>query len=47
VNDRFSKMMDERLERTLGELKDKNVPFERTNDSDACTYCDFKMICGR
>ena len=47
VNDRFSKMMDERLERTLGELKDKNVPFERTNDADACTYCDFKMICGR
>ena len=47
VNDRFSKMMDERLERTLGELKDKNVPFERTNDADACTYCDFKSICGR
>ena len=43
----FSRLMDERLEGLLKELKDKDVPFERTGDADACRFCDFKMICGR
>ena len=46
-NERFCRMMDDRLERLLSELKDRNVPFVRTKDADACSYCDFKMICGR
>ncbi len=45
--ERFSRLMDERLERLLAELKDRNVPFERTKEVDACRFCDFKMICGR
>lgn len=43
----FSRLMDERLEKLLGELRDKNRPFERTKEEDACRFCDFKMICGR
>lgn len=43
----FSRLMDERLEGLLKELKDKDVPFERTGEADACRFCDFKMICGR
>lgn len=46
-NPKFSGMMDERLERLVAEMKDRNVPFERTGDKDACAFCDFKMICGR
>ena len=46
-NVKFSGMMDERLERIIAELKDMDVPFERTNDKDTCAFCDFKMICGR
>ena len=45
--ERFSRLMDERLERLLTELKDRNVPFERAKEVDACRFCDFKMICGR
>ena len=46
-NVKFSEMMDERLERIIAELKDKDVPFARTGDKDTCAFCDFKMICGR
>lgn len=46
-NGKFARLMDERLERLLAELKDRNTPFERTSDRKACEYCDFKMICGR
>lgn len=43
----FSRLMDERLEGILKELKDKDIPFKRTSEDDACRFCDFKMICGR
>ena len=43
----YSRLMDERLDGLLAELKNVEVPFERTRDTDACKYCDFKMICGR
>ena len=46
-NARFAALMDERLERLFSEMKDMEVPFERTKDPDACGICDFKMICGR
>ena len=44
---KFCRMMDERLEGILAELKNSKVPFVRTGEPDACRYCDFKMICGR
>ena len=46
-NTKFCRMMDERLQGILSELKNREVPFVRTDDHDACGYCDFKMICGR
>lgn len=47
VSSRFAELMDERLKALLDEIRDKDVPFRRTEDEDACTYCDFRMICGR
>lgn len=37
----------ENLRRTLAEIIDTGVPFRRTDDTDACKYCDFKKLCGR
>ena len=47
VSSRFGELMDERLAALLKEIGDKDIPFRRTEDTDACRYCDFKMICGR
>ena len=35
------------LEALLKEITDPGVPFRRTDCAGACTYCDFRMICGR
>lgn len=43
----FYDAMYEGLERLLGELEDLSVPFSRTEDTDVCKYCDFRIICGR
>lgn len=43
----FDELMDGRLKGILDEIRDRNVPFCRTEETDACTYCDFRMICGR
>lgn len=32
---------------TLEEMYDKSVPFRQSEDENACTYCDFKSLCGR
>lgn len=47
MNARFAELMDERLKALLDEIRDKDMPFRRTDEEDACTYCDFRMICGR
>lgn len=40
--------METRLEAVLSELADPSVPFRRTDDvQHTCSYCEFKMICGR
>ena len=44
---RFDELMDERLKNMIAEIKDSKVPFRRSQETDACRYCDFKMICGR
>lgn len=44
---RFDELMDVRLKEILDEIRNKDIPFVRTEEEDACTYCDFKMICGR
>ena len=46
-SERFCTLMQERLASLLAELSDVSVPFRRTDDADACKYCDFKTLCGR
>ena len=43
----FSRLVRERLKEMLAEMVDPSVPFRRTEERSTCSYCDFKMICGR
>ena len=47
LNGRFLSLMAERLDGLLAELADPDEPFRRTGDAKACSFCDFKNICGR
>jgi hypothetical protein len=47
LNKKFYDAVSQRLELLLQEMYDTSVPFRRTDDDKTCTYCDFKMICGR
>ena len=47
MNARFYDAVSERLETLLTEMYDTSVPFRRTDDEKTCSYCDFRMICGR
>ena len=44
---KFYDAMSERLEKLLDEIYDTSVSFSRTDEEKTCSYCDFKMICGR
>jgi len=43
----FARLARERLKDLLAEMTDPAVPFRRTEEASTCSYCDFKMICGR
>ena len=43
----FTRLTRERLKDLLTEMTDPSVPFRRTEERSTCSYCDFKMICGR
>lgn len=47
LNRKFYDAVSERLESLLNEMYDTSVPFRKTGDEKTCSYCDFKMICGR
>lgn len=47
LNEKFYDALSVRLEHLLQEMYDTQVPFRRTDDEKACSFCDFKMICGR
>lgn len=47
MNMKFHEAVSERLEALLDEMYDLSVPFRRTDDEKTCSYCDFRMICGR
>ena len=47
LSQRFSELMDQRLKDILDQIRDRDIPFRMTQETDACRYCDFKMICGR
>lgn len=38
---------EQNVRQTLTELYDRSIPFRQSEDEKACTYCDFKDICGR
>ncbi|MBO7281787.1 MAG: PD-(D/E)XK nuclease family protein [Alistipes sp.] len=42
-----SQIFEQELTRVFEELFNPNIPFEQVEDTDACTYCDYKKICGR
>ncbi|MBR4755553.1 MAG: PD-(D/E)XK nuclease family protein [Bacteroidales bacterium] len=43
----FNEAVEDRLHGLLAEIRDKEVGWRRTSDSKTCSWCDFKMICGR
>lgn len=47
MNRKFYDAVSERLEALLAEMYDLSVPFRRTDEGKTCSYCDFRMICGR
>ena len=47
LNSRFYEAVSRRLETLLQEMYDTGIPFRMTDDRNTCSYCDFKMICGR
>jgi hypothetical protein len=47
MNGKFSELMDERVQGIIDEIRDRNVSFRKTQETEACAYCDFRMICGR
>ena len=47
LNRKFYDAMSQHLEKLLKEMYDTAIPFRRTDDEKTCSFCDFKMICGR
>ena len=47
VSSKFNEEVTERLHGLLARMKDTSVGWKRTDDSKTCSWCDFKMICGR
>ena len=42
-----SQIFEQELTRVFEELFNPDIPFEQVEDTDACTYCDYKKICRR
>lgn len=47
VSGRFYAEMQDRLKGLLDEMADISIPFRRTENTEVCSYCDFRKICGR
>ena len=45
--EQFIARSEEYLQQFVQRLLDPHEPFSRTNDLEACSYCDYKGICGR
>lgn len=43
----FAELMDEKVKALIDEIRNPEIPFRKTDEEEACRYCDFKMICGR
>ncbi len=46
-SEEFLNKVDSRLEETFKEMFDPRTGFRRTSDDKVCSYCDFKMLCGK
>ena len=44
---KFSEEVEQRLHGLLAGMKDPGTGWRRTDDTKTCSWCDFKMICGR
>ena len=44
---KFSEEVEGRLHGLLDEIKDPESGWRKTSDTKTCSWCDFKMICGR
>lgn len=47
VSETFMKLTEGRLHDLLSEIASVDVPFRRTDEEKTCSFCDFRMICGR
>ncbi|MGN1212352.1 MAG: PD-(D/E)XK nuclease family protein, partial [Candidatus Cryptobacteroides sp.] len=46
-NSVFSKCVTENLRQLFEEMENPAIPFSRTERTENCNFCDFKIICGR
>ena len=47
INTHILQLFEEKLTNKVEEIFDRSVPFTQTDDTDRCTYCDYKNICRR
>ena len=47
VSETFMELTEGRLHDLLSEIASVDVPFRRTDEAKTCSFCDFRMICGR
>ena len=47
VSEEFMRLTEDKLHGLLSEIASVDVPFRRTTEEKTCSYCDFRMICGR
>lgn len=47
VSETFMRLTEGRLHDLLSEIASIDVPFRRTDEEKTCSFCDFRMICGR
>ena len=46
IQDNFDEFQDHVIN-LISEISDSNTPFIQTEDTNQCTWCDFKSICNR
>ena len=46
-SEEFLRQVDVRLKERFEEMFDPQTGFKRTEDEKVCSYCDFKMLCGK
>ena len=44
---KFNEEVEQRLHGLLSEIRNPEAGWRRTDDTKTCSWCDFKMICGR